>query len=272
MRWYHVSLSLLTVAVLVLPASAGFLFGKKTKPNPTERVPELIVIVKTDKDESKRVDAAKELREYDTTVFKDIVPILIDVLLHDAKSSVRSEAAESLGKIRPISQDAGWALEEAHAKDSSMRVRLQAHYALLSYHWSGYHSPAKGKEPQVSSSKDGPALPLPPATSTPKAPGSAVPPSPPVRLPGLWPFGKTTVPSTETSGVRPTLPPMGNESVPPPLAETKTPAPAPRPLPVGPQVQPSPVVPVPVETPAPTPTSTPPRNEGPDLPSPPGGA
>lgn len=126
MRWYHVSLSLLTVAVLVLPASAGFLFGKKTKPNPTERVPELIVIVKTDKDESKRVDAAKELREYDTTVFKDIVPILIDVLLHDAKSSVRSEAAESLGKIRPISQDAGWALEEAHAKDSSMRVRLQA--------------------------------------------------------------------------------------------------------------------------------------------------
>src|SRR5439155_25781395 len=120
------SLALVTVGALALPAPAGILFGKKTKPNPAERVPELIVIVKTDKDESKRASAAEELRQYDPAAHGDIVPVLIDVLMNDPKPAVRVEAAESLGKLRPISQEAGWALEQAKEKDSSMRVRAKA--------------------------------------------------------------------------------------------------------------------------------------------------
>ena len=84
-----------------------------TKPSPAERVPELIVIVKTDKDESKRAAAAEELRQYDPAANPDIVPVLIDVLMNDAKPAVRTEAAETLGKLRPVSQEAGWALEQA---------------------------------------------------------------------------------------------------------------------------------------------------------------
>src|SRR5947209_19796062 len=99
MRLWRLSLILLTTGALTLPASAGIIFGKKTKPNPAERVPQLIVAVKTDKDESKRLSAAEELRQYDPAAFPDIVPVLIDVMMNDDKPSVRSEAAERLGKM-----------------------------------------------------------------------------------------------------------------------------------------------------------------------------
>ncbi len=126
MRFWRIPLVLISVGLLAVPAPAGILFGKKTKPNPAERVPELIVIVKTDKDESKRASAAEELRQYDPKAFAEIVPVLIDVLLSDPKPGVRSEAAESLGNLRPVSQEAGWALEQARDKDASWRVRTKA--------------------------------------------------------------------------------------------------------------------------------------------------
>src|SRR5438132_14226068 len=107
MKLWRIPLVLIAAGSLALPASAGILFGKKTKPNPAERVPELIVIVKTDKDESKRASAAEELRQYDPAAHPDIVPVLIDVLMNDAKPGVRAEAAESLGKMRPVAQDGG---------------------------------------------------------------------------------------------------------------------------------------------------------------------
>ncbi len=119
MRWYRTLLILPALVLLPLSAPAGFLFGKKaTKPDPATRVPELIVIVKTDGDEGKRAAAAEELRQYDPTAQPDIVPVLVDVLMHDAKPSVRSEAAASLGKLRPVNPQAGWALEQAVAHDS----------------------------------------------------------------------------------------------------------------------------------------------------------
>src|SRR5262249_32778445 len=116
--------------------------------------------VKTDKSDSKRADAAEELRNYDSTAYPDIVPILVDVMLSDPKANVRSEAAHSLGKIRPISQNAGMALEQALAKDSSMRVRWQARSALLSYRIAGYHSPKKVEMPKEKP-KDEPPLGVP---------------------------------------------------------------------------------------------------------------
>jgi hypothetical protein len=206
---------LLTLSAVAAPGQAGVFFGKKNKPNPAERVPELIVTVKTDKDEGKRAAAAEELRQYDPAAHKDIVPILIDVLLNDPKPSVRSEAAESLGKIRPISQEAGWALEQALEKDTSMRVRLRARYALLGYHWNGYQSPNKdkGNPPAEKPDKGGPSG-APPVinTVTPPTPGKA-----------------------KSKGA-----PILNETPPPPLAEPGSRL-EPRPLPPGPpKLQPVP--------------------------------
>ena len=186
-------LALVLLPALAAPAAAGVFFGKKgKKPNPADRVPELLVTVKTDGDENKRARAAEELRQFDTAAHPEIVPILIDVLLNDKKTAVRAEAAQSLGKLRPVSQEAGQALEQALAKDPSMRVRLQARSALLQYHWSGYRSASKKDAPPPFESKEpplaepGPSLAPPP---TMPAPGRLTPqPAPtPVPVPALTP-------------------------------------------------------------------------------------
>jgi hypothetical protein len=141
MRWWHgLSVWVLLVATAV-PAPAG-IFIKRTKPNPQERVPQLIVTVKTDLDESKRGSAAAELRQFDPNAFPEIVPILIDVLKNDPRPSVRLEAAQSLGRLRPVSQPTGMALEDAASHDSNWRVRWQARSSLLHYHLGGYHHKA----------------------------------------------------------------------------------------------------------------------------------
>jgi hypothetical protein len=188
-------LLLVLLPTLAVPASAGVFFGKKgKKPNPNDRVPELLVTVKTDGDENKRAHAAEELRQFDAASHPEVVPILIDVLLNDKKPAVRAEAAQSLGKLRPVSQEAGQALEQALAKDPSMRVRLQARSALLQYHWSGYRSATKKDGPPPFESKEppladtGPKL-APPATMP--VPGrltpQPAPPPAPVPAPALTP-------------------------------------------------------------------------------------
>lgn len=205
------------------PSYAGIFFGKRNKKiTPAERVPELLAQVKSDGDESKRAAAAQELRQYDPGQFPMIVPVLIDVLLTDAKPIVRSEAAQSLGKIRPISQQAGTALEQALTNDSSMRVRLQARSSLLQYHWGGYRSVRKDdlvpqtKEPPLADDKAAPII----STTTLPSRRDRVVPQPDDGLrstsgyrsapPAPFPF----VPSRTT----------GNE---PPLAPTTNPAPTP---------------------------------------------
>ncbi len=160
MTWFRFLLVCLLLTTLTLPTPAGWLFKPKPKPKPEERVPELIVIVKTDQDDGKRAAAAAELRQYDPKAFADIVPILIDVLKNDPKTSVRLEAAASLSHIRPVSQEAGVALEAAASKDSALRVRIQAKKSLLYYHLSGYRSVKKndlkpnGDSPEPPLAKD----------------------------------------------------------------------------------------------------------------------
>src|ERR1700738_4608481 len=118
---------LLVIALAwVAPAPGQGIFAKRQKVNPSQRVPELILIVKTDPDERKRTHAAEELRDYDSATFTEIVPVLVDVLQKDKKRNVRLEALNSLAKIRPVSARAGQAIEKAAAADESWRVRLQA--------------------------------------------------------------------------------------------------------------------------------------------------
>jgi hypothetical protein len=208
---------LLLAGAVVQSAHAGILFGKKAKKSSeTDRVPELVNTVKSDGDEDKRTGAARELRQYDPAKYPYLVPILVDVLLSDKKPSVRAEAAQSLGKIRPISQQAGLALEQALTKDTSMRVRLQARSALMQYHWAGYHGQGiakddtllqQSKEPPLADSSNPPPannLPPqvistaePPLSSAPVPAGRIVPQAGPLPMP--MPPGNPVPPRAETS-------------------------------------------------------------------------
>ena len=197
--------------IWVAQAPAQLIFGKKAKANPTQRVPELILIVKTDPDERKRASAAEELRDYDAAKFTEIVPMLADVALQDKKQSVRLEAVASLAKIRPVSTIAGQALEKAAADDESIRVRWQAKTALSKYHLAGYVSrksesgaakkkqtdePPLGAGPMTKVAEPLPKLapmpaapdfprPLPRGISTPSTKNGPV--APPVEGPSLFP-------------------------------------------------------------------------------------
>jgi hypothetical protein len=210
-------LVVLVLVTLPVAASAGIIFGKKgAKPSPQERVPELIRIVQTDGDENKRAGACEELRDYDPAQFPDIVPALVEALLNDKKAGVRAEAAHSLGKIRPVSQMAGRALEKALADDSSMRVRVQARSALLSYHWAGYHSAGKKEEPLVKSKE-------PPLADPPAAPqGGPVPPILPARLTPV-PEGPGLPPVNPPRDPVPAQLPQGPAMEPPPPAKPASP-------------------------------------------------
>lgn len=140
MRWRRLWLIVTVLLVSAAPGSAGIIFNRKPKPNPTERVPQLVYQLKTDKDEDKRAQAAEELRNFDAAAYPEIVNALVEAALGDPKPKVRSEAVQSLGKIRPISQRAGWALEQVAASDTALRVQVQARSALVTYRMSGYRS------------------------------------------------------------------------------------------------------------------------------------
>ena len=162
------------VAAAARPAPAGIIFNRKPKANPNERVVQLIAAVRTEQDDRKRGAAAEELREFDPAQYPEVVPALLECALHDRTPAVRAEAVHCLGKLRPVSQQVGYALEQIVANDSSVRVQVQARSALLSYRLSGYRS-QKGGEP--------PALPGRPKTEEPPLADPAAkvsaPPTPP---------------------------------------------------------------------------------------------
>lgn len=164
MRPHILALAFLVTVLLDRPGSAGVFFQRGPKPNPAERVPQLIVTLRTDLDDRKREAAARELRDFDPTAFPDLVPALIDALLTDPKTSVRIEAAQSLGKLRPVNPRVGLALEQAAGNDSSIRVRLQCRATLMHYRLAGYSTKGKIEEkttPIATPAAVGPAMPLP---------------------------------------------------------------------------------------------------------------
>lgn len=162
MNGFRLLLVPLILAGMVAPASAGIFFNKRPKANPAERVPTLIATAKTDPEEKKRAAAAAELREFDPAAYPEIIPVLIDLVQNDAKPGVRLEAVQSLAKLRPVSQQVGFALEQAADQDKSLRVRLQARSSLLQYHLAGYRSPKKDEIPAAPS---GPKTEEPPLAS-----------------------------------------------------------------------------------------------------------
>ena len=138
---------ILMITLLLLPAfsSEGRAgpFKRPNKPDPAEHVPDLIKTLKNDPNDRKRADAAEELREYDLRTFPDIVPTLTESLGNDGSASVRYAAVNSIAKLRPISQPAGYALEQAAANDSSIRVRATAKAHLV--YWIGVEGHRTGR-------------------------------------------------------------------------------------------------------------------------------
>ena len=240
-RWLLIAFLVIPSAMMLAePSYAGIIFGrKKEKIEPQSRVPALITTLKTDRDADHRHRAAEELRNYDAQVFPDIIPALVAALQSDTKPSVRIEAAQSLGKIRPVNQTAGEALERAVSGDPAMRVRLQARSTLMQYHWAGYKNGKTTDVPPLGTSKDNPKgnANLPPAirttpsnTTGPRIPTSEEPPLAPVE----------PIPTPELRPVpAPTTPPV----------EAK-----PKPMPSGP------------DTSRPAPMPSPSQDPGPDLP------
>ncbi len=189
-----VVLAVVLQAGFALPASAG-LFNKSAKPAAAPNCQDVIAVLKSDPDEHKRQAAAEQLRHFDTKTSPDVIPALMDALQRDASVSVRVEAAQSLGKLRPISQDAGVALQLAAVNDPSLRVRMQARTSLIHYQLCGYHT-AKIEGPQVNapSSKEPPlasssgTAPVPTPNRITPLPQSTAPAMPSLRTPP--PYGE----------------------------------------------------------------------------------
>jgi hypothetical protein len=228
-RWRFL-LVLVLPALSAGPSSAGIFFHKHPKPDPSKRVPELIAILRTDHDDHKRAAAAQELRNFDPAAYPEIVPTLVNAAQNDPKPGVRLEALQSLSKLRPVTQQAGMALEQAMANDSSMKVRLMARTALVQYHLSGYHG---SKTPE--SPADGPKLEEPPLAGPP-GPAPAILPQDPRVPAGL----SKPSPAPTPRGFNPS---------------------SARPLPIGPANPPL----VPVPSSGAEPPLAPPGNDGPDL-------
>jgi hypothetical protein len=230
MRWTRLLLAGILLGALTVSARGGIFFKKKAKPNPAERVPELVVLIKTDQDDHKRAAAAAELRQYDPKAFPEIVPILIDVLKNDPKPAVRAEAISSLSRIRPVTPEAGLALEQAAAHDPVFRLRMQAFTSLKFYRWAGYrspkgsqvlkpgespeppladavHGPSPGKKPKAKAS--GAIMPKDPRDVDLTQPGAGPDPTVPQRLP-QGPAKSPLVPAVPPKLDKPPAPPAND--------------------------------------------------------------
>ncbi|MBI2805408.1 MAG: HEAT repeat domain-containing protein [Planctomycetes bacterium] len=164
MKPSYLFLILGVVAAMATPGQAQWFFSKKAKVKASQRVPELILVIKTEPNDRKRAQAAEELREFDTRTFTEIVPVLADVLLHDKKANVRAEALTSLARIRPVTALAGQTLEKASGSDESWRIRLQARAALTRYYLAGYSAKKTSPPPaakKTATTTSEPPLPAP---------------------------------------------------------------------------------------------------------------
>lgn len=260
-------LAVAAVLALAAPPAAAVdlpnfgIFRKKTKPESAAKAKSLVTTLQSDPDEKKRVQAAEELRAVDPRTNPDVVPALIGALQKDPSTAVRTEAVESIGKMKPVSPTAAVALETALQSDPDVRVREAIKAALWQYHLNGYRPPPTGGSL---------------ATQTTEPPFSR-----PVARPGTGPADAAFRPITNAVGKGVFYPPTAE----PPLAKPKprsvappTPSILPPPLPASAVPEPTakpaaPAVPGGAPMPLPTipvpPTGSPSGSGLPTIPVPP---
>lgn len=235
MSRYRICFLLIVFAAAASPASAQGLFGKKTQPIASKSVDQLIAVAQTSEDAGQRADAVQDLRDVSAATHPEIVPVLVNILQSDKSITVRIEAAQSLGRIRPVTKLASDALAEAAAKDSALRVRWQARTALTVLSFAGQN----------------------PGVSVSDGPGSKVKVSnkeAPINGPVLVPQHGAGVLVPGSSGQTPT----GSYSLPLPKGPNDAKSNVPAPSPTGP------IAPAPIPAPIP-PVATPPLAGEPPL-------
>jgi len=260
------------------------LFRKRPSPPPApaaQRVPELVMMLRTDPDESKRNFAAEELREFDTQTYTEILPALIEASRNDPRSGVRMEAVTTLSKIRPITREAGLAIEHAASEDSNLRARVHARTTFWKYQLSGFSNSSPSMAAKRRTTEEPPLIGSSEPTPTEFGAGTTLTVTPAVRRPELprpLPTGPTfstavpqkprlvSRPAAETTVIEDDLPPL--PTTPPAVTPPVTPPPviAP-PTIVAPPIAPPPVVVAPPTVVAPP--LPPPPTSGPSLPAPP---
>ncbi|MEZ6139264.1 MAG: HEAT repeat domain-containing protein [Zavarzinella sp.] len=135
-------------------ASAG-LFERRKKADEEAYVEKLLQRLATDPSEVVRAVAAKELLDFDGKTHPAILPSLVKSLQNDPSPMVRSEAAAAIGRVRPPSPKAGFALEQALTNDASETVQKNAQWSLTQYRFLGYQgnqielARAQTKEPPL---------------------------------------------------------------------------------------------------------------------------
>jgi hypothetical protein len=133
----HRALALVLALVLVGGTRAG-----DKKALTAERVGQLLTILRSDLNEDNRAHAAEELGRADGNQYPEVVVLLIEALKSDPKPSVRAEVVDSLAKIRPVTREAGKALDAAK-EDGSFKVRWHVRTAVRVYHTAGYQEQDK---------------------------------------------------------------------------------------------------------------------------------
>ena len=134
-------LLIVILPICVAPAQAQ-IFRKKAAPSApsaaVQRVPQLILTLKTDKENGHRATAIEELSGFDLQTYQEILPVLVEAALRDAAASVRTEAISALARMRPITKEAGQAIAKAASSDENLRVRVHARTTLWRYQLAGY--------------------------------------------------------------------------------------------------------------------------------------
>ena len=131
---------------------------KAEAPRLDTRARQLAALLQSEQDIPKRREAIKELAGFDPRTDADVLPTLVSSLRKDPAPEVRADAAEAIGRLKPVSQSAGLALEDAGGTDPNVKVREAVNLALLQYHLNGYRtqygtplSAQQSDEPRLSS-------------------------------------------------------------------------------------------------------------------------
>lgn len=135
---YHLSIRticFLVIYVLLVPMQASASDKKSRQENRTaaERIESLLEILRNDRKEEHRIQAAEELGKLASNEFPEIVAGLIDALVRDESSSVRKTVIRSLASIKPESHEIKDALEQAVKSDKAWSVRQVARLSVFRY-------------------------------------------------------------------------------------------------------------------------------------------
>lgn len=207
------------------------LFKRKQKEEPVAPPTQhYVTTLQSDPDEQKRLTAASGLVGADPRVDAAVIPTLISTLQRDPSPLVRSQAAEVIGKLKPIYLHAGLALQTAAQSDPAESVRKSAKAALWEYHLAGYRPTAGigGRKEQTAE----------PPIANP-VPGVAIQARPPVAAPV----------GTASTEFRPIAVGLGKsasfqQTIEPPIAAVPAqPTPVPTPVPARSSSLPMPAIP-----------------------------